>query len=71
MRIGDSGSEKINRLLSLLKHKDDDDCNIDKVFLYVKDAIKGKNQYFLKKCEKISSGRDTNLKVSVEILNDM
>ena len=46
MKIRDSGSEKINRLLSLLKHKDDDDCNIDKVFLFVKNAIKGKNEYF-------------------------
>ena len=53
MKIRDSGSEKINRLLSLLKHKDDDDCNIDKVFLYVKDAIKGKNQYFLKNVKKL------------------
>ena len=46
--IGDSGSEKTNTLLNLIKEQDHHDV-IDKIYLYAKDLSEPKHEYLIKK----------------------
>ena len=48
--IGDSGSGKINVLLNLIKHQRPD---INKVYLYVKNAFESKYQLLINKRKKV------------------
>ena len=44
--VGGSGSGKTNTLLNLINNQPD----IDKIYLYVKDPYEGKYQYLINKC---------------------
>ena len=42
LKVGGSGSAKVNALINLIKHQDDDDI-IDNIYLYVKDPYEDIN----------------------------
>ena len=48
--IGGSGSGKTNRLLNLINEQDNED-DIDKIYLYAKDLSESKYDYLIKKHE--------------------
>ena len=50
IKIGGSGSEKINPLLSLINNEPD----INKMYLYAKDPFEAKYQYLINKCKKLA-----------------
>ena len=65
--IGGSGSGKANALLNLIENQSD----IDKLYLYVKDPYEAKYQYLINKRESVGINPFSNLKVFIEYPNDM
>ena len=65
--IGGSGSGKTNTLLNLINNQ----LDIDKIYLYVKDPYKAKYQYLINKCEKVGLNHFNDPKALMEYLNDM
>ena len=62
-----SGSGKTNTLLNLINNQ----LDIDKIYLYVKDPYKAKYQYLINKCEKVGLNHFNDPKALMEYLNDM
>ena len=50
--VDSSGSGKINTLPNIIKQQNDNDCNIDKIYLNVQGLSEAKYQYNSKKYEK-------------------
>ena len=65
--IGASGSGKRNALLDLINNQPD----IDKIYLYVKDPYETKYQYLIDKREKLGLDHFDDPKASMEYSNDM
>ena len=65
--IGGSGSGKTNALLKLINNQQD----IDKIYLYVKDPYEKKYQYLINKREKVGLDHFNDLKAFIEYSNDM
>ena len=59
LMIGGSGSEKTNLLLNLIETQQD----IDKIYLYAKDAYEAKYQYLINKRESVGINHFNNPKV--------
>ena len=66
--IGDSGSEKTNTLLNLIKEQDHHDV-IDKIYLYAKDLSEPKHEYLIKKREDAGIKHLNNPKAFIECSN--
>ena len=64
---GDSGSEKTNALLNLIKNQPD----IDKIYLYAKDLYEPKYQFLTNKRESIGLKQFNDPKAFIEYSNDM
>ena len=64
--VGDSGSGKTNTLLNLINNQAD----IDKIYLYVKDLYEAKYQYLINKGEKVALGHFKDPR-ALEYSNDM
>ena len=61
----------MNALLSLIKHKDDDDYDvIDKIYLHIKDPNEAKYQYLVRK-QKIDFAYYKYPETLIEFLNNM
>ena len=65
--IGGSGSGKTNTLLNLINNQPD----IDKMYLYVKDPYEGKYQFLINKRESIGLKHFNDPKAFIEYSNDM
>ena len=65
--IGGSGSGKTNTLLNLINNQPD----IDKIYLYVKDPYEAKYQYLINKREKVGLNLFDDPKAFIEYSNDM
>ena len=65
--IGGSGSGKTNALLNLLNNQPD----IDKIYLYVKDPYEAKYQCLINKCEKVGLDHFDDPKAFIKYSNDM
>ena len=65
--IGGSGSGKTNTLLNLINNQPD----IDKIYLYVKDPYEAKYQYLINKREKVGLGYFTDPKAFTDYSNNM
>ena len=65
--IGGSGSGKTNVLLNLIDNQPD----IDKIYLYAKDAYEAKYQYLINIREKVGLKRFNDPKAFIEYSNDM
>ena len=65
--IGGSGSEKTNLLLNFIENQQD----IDKIHLYVKDPYEAKYQYLINKRERTGINYINNPKAFIEYSNDM
>ena len=65
--IGGSGSGKTNALLNLINNQTD----IDKIYLYVKDPYKKIYQYLINKREKVGINHFNDPKTFMEYSNDM
>ena len=65
--IGASGSGKTNALLNLINNQ----LDIDKIYLYVKDPYEVKYQYLIKKREKVGLKHYDDPKAFIEYSNDM
>ena len=65
--IGGSGSGKTNPLLNLINNQPD----IDKIYLYVKDPYEKKYQYLINKREKVELNHFNHPKAFMEYSNDM
>ena len=65
--IGGSGSGKTNALLNLINNQPD----IDKIYLYAKDAYETKYQYLINKREKVRLDHLNDPKAFTEYSNDM
>ena len=64
--IGGSGSGKTNTLLNLINNQSD----IDKIYLYVKDLYEDKYQYLINKIKGVGINHFNNSKAFIEYLND-
>ena len=67
LTIGGSGSGKTNALLNLINNQPD----IDKIYLYAKDAYEKKYQYLINKREKVGLNHFNYPKAFMEYSNDM
>ena len=65
--IGGSGSGKTNLLLNLIENQPD----INKIYLYVKDPYESKCQYLINKREGASKNHFNDPKTFIEYSNDM
>ena len=65
--IGGSGSGKANALLNLINNQPD----IDKIYLYVKDPYEKKYQYLIDKRENVGLNHFNDPKAFIEYSNDM
>ena len=65
--IGGSGSGKTNALLNLINNQPD----IDKIYLYVKDPYDTKYQYLINKRKKVGLDHFDDPKAFIEYSNDM
>ena len=65
--VGGSGSGKTNALLNLINNQPD----IDKIYLYAKDAYEAKYQYLIKNREKVGLNHFNDLNAFMEYSNDM
>ena len=65
--VGGSGSGKPNTLLNLINNQPD----IDKIYLYVKDPYEAKYQYLINKREKVGLNHCDDPKAFMEYSNDM
>ena len=65
--VGESGSGKTNLLLNLRENQPD----IDKIYLYLKDPYESKYQYFINKRESVGINHFNNPKAFIEYSNDM
>ena len=65
--IGGSGSGKTNALLNLIENQPD----IDKVYLYVKDLCEAKYQYLINIRESVGLKHFNDLNTFIEYSNDM
>ena len=65
--IGGSRSRKTNTLLNLIENQPD----IDKLYLYVKDPYEEKYQYLINIREKVGLKHSNDPKASIEYSNDM
>ena len=65
--IGGSGSGKTNLLLSLIENQPD----IDKIYLYVKDPYESKYQYLINKREGVDINHFDDPKAFIEYSNDI
>ena len=65
--VGGSGSGKTNALLNLINNQPD----IDKIYLYVKDPYEKKYQYLINKREKVGLDHFNHAKAFMEYSNDM
>ena len=65
--IGGSGSGKTNALFNLINNQPD----IDKIYLYVKDPYEAKYHYLIKKSEKVGLNHYDDPKAFIEYSNDM
>ena len=65
--IGGSGSGKTNALLNLINNQPD----IDKIYLYAKDAHEAKYQYLINKREKVGLDHFNDPLAFMEYSNDM
>ena len=65
--VGGSGSGKTNALLNLMNNQ----LDIDKIYLYVKDTYEAKYQHLINKREKVGSGHFKDPKAFIEYSNDM
>ena len=65
--IGGTGYGKINALLNLINNQPD----IDKIYLYAKDACEAKCQFLINKRESMGLKHFSNPKAFIEYLNDM
>ena len=65
--IGGSGSGKANALLNLIENQSD----IDKLYLYVKDPYEAKYQYLINKRESVGINHFNDPKAFIEYSNDM
>ena len=65
--IGGSGSGKINLVLNLIENQPD----IDKTYLYAKDAYEAKYQYLINKRECVGINHFNDSKAFIEYSNDM
>ena len=65
--VGGSGSGKTNALLNLKNNQPD----IDKIYLYVKDPYEAKYQYLISKREKVGLDHFNDPKAFMEYSNDM
>ena len=64
--VSGSGSGKTNALLNLINNQPD----IDKIYLYAKDPYKAKNQYLIKKREKVGLNHCNDPKAFMEYSNN-
>ena len=65
--IGGSGSGKINSLFNLINQQPD----IDKICLYVKDPYEAKYQFLIKKQKHVGTKHFNDSKAFIEYSNDM
>ena len=65
--IGGSGSGKTNALLNLIENQPD----IDKIYLYVKDLCEAKYQYLINIRESVGLKHFNDLNAFIEYSNDM
>ena len=65
--IGGSGSGKTNLLLNLIENQPD----IDKIYLYVKDLYESKYQYLINKREGVGMNHLNDPKAFIEYSNNM
>ena len=65
--IGGSGSGKTNLLLNLIENQPD----IDKIYLYIKDPFESKYQYLINKREGVGMDHFNDPKAFIEYSNDM
>ena len=65
--IGGTGYGKINKLLNLINNQPD----IDKIYLYAKDACEAKCQFLINKRESMGLKHFSDPKAFIEYLNDM
>ena len=65
--IGGSGSGKPNTLLNLIENQPD----IDKIYLYVKDLYEPKYQYIINKRESVGINHINDPKAFIDYSNDM
>ena len=65
--IGGSGSGKTNLLLNLIENQPD----IDKIYLYVKDPYEAKYQYLINERESVGINHFNDPKAFIECSNDM
>ena len=65
--IGSSGSGKTNALVNLIYHEPD----IDKIYLYANDPYEAKNQFLIKKHEKVGLDHFNDSKPFIEDSNNM
>ena len=65
--VGGSGSAKTNALLNLTNNQPD----IDKIYLYVKDPYEAKYQYLINKRERVGLDHFNDPKAFMEYSNDM
>ena len=65
--IGGTGYRKINALLNLINNQPD----IDKIYLYAKDACEAKCQFLINKRESMGLKHFSDPKAFIEYLNDM
>ena len=67
LTIGGSGSAKTNMLLNLIENQPD----IDKIYLYVKDLYEPKYQYIINKRESVGINHFNDPKAFIDYSNDM
>ena len=67
LTIGSSGSGKANVLLNLIENQ----LDIDKIYLYVKDPYEAKYQYLINKRENVGINHFKDPKAFIEYSNDM
>ena len=65
--VGGSGSGKTNVLLNLINNQPD----IDKIYLYIKDPYEARYQYLINKREKVGLDHFDDPKAFIEYSNDM
>ena len=67
LKIGGSGSEKTNSLLNLTNNQPD----IDKIYLYIKDPCEAKCKFLINKRESTGLKHFNDSKIFIEYSNDM